>query len=59
MHGIYYETSSLPMMRSVALFERTMPLLPRQPRVNLPLTHPGLEPALRRIAVSFGLDLIP
>lgn len=59
VHGIYYSTSSLPMARSVALFERVIPHLPSRPRLNLPLAHPGFKPALSRVAVEFGMDLIP
>lgn len=57
--GIYYETSSLPMARSAALFERVAPLMPSRPRLNLPLSHPGFKAALSRIADDFGMDLIP
>jgi hypothetical protein len=59
IHGIFYQTSSVPMMRSMALFERAMPLLPKKFKVCVPLSHPGLQPALRRIADTFGVDLLP
>ncbi|WP_191282527.1 hypothetical protein [Pseudolysinimonas yzui] len=58
LDGIYYGTSSLPMARSVALFERARSALPARYLLALPLSHPGFGPALRRIAATYGYDLI-
>jgi hypothetical protein len=57
--GIYYATSSLPMSRSVALYERARNALPARFTLCLPLAHPGFRPALQRIAVDYDMDLIP
>jgi hypothetical protein len=55
--GIYYETSTLPMRRSIALFERAESAIPSSPEANLPLDHPGLRPAIKRIAHGLGYRL--
>ena len=56
--GIFYEAATLPSARSVALYERARTALPDRPTVTLPLTHPGLRNALKRIAYTYGMDLI-
>jgi hypothetical protein len=56
--GIYYETSTVPMSRSVALYERAQRAVPDRYAVAAPLTHPGLRAPLRRIAHDFGMDLV-
>lgn len=55
--GIYYETSSIPMRRSVALFERAETALPAAPEVNVPLNHAGLRAAVKRVANDLGFRL--
>lgn len=57
--GIFYQSSTLPMMRSVALFDRAQDAVPSRYQVALPLTHPGLRAPIRRIACSLGLALLP
>jgi len=42
---------------NVAVFERSRDALPKQPRLHVPLAHPGLEASLSRIATTFGYDL--
>lgn len=56
--GIYYQTSSTPQMRSAALYERARPALPAAPELDLPLSHPGLRAALRRIADDYDMYLV-
>lgn len=42
---------------NVAVYERGRDALPKQPLLNMPLAHPGLEVSLNRIAMTFGYDL--
>jgi hypothetical protein len=56
--GIFYEASTLRSARSVALYERAQTALPARPMVTLPLAHPGLRNALKRIAYTYGMDLV-
>lgn len=42
---------------NVAVYERAAGALPPRPAIHLPLSHPGLESALTRIADRFGYDL--
>jgi hypothetical protein len=42
---------------NVAVYERGRGALPKQPRLHVPLAHPGLEASLNRIATTFGYDL--
>lgn len=56
--GIYFQASTLPAARSVALFERARSALPASYLFNQPLVHPGLRGALRRIAHTYDMRLI-
>ena len=42
---------------NVAMYERASDAFPKQPRLHVPLAHPGLEASLNRIATTFGYDL--
>jgi len=42
---------------NVVLYERAQESLPRRPSLHIPLAHPGLEPALNRIALRFGYSM--
>jgi len=41
-----------------ALYERAEDAIPRRPVVHLPLTHPGLQWPIRRIAAVLGFNLV-
>jgi len=56
--GLYYEASTLPAYRSAVLFERAQTALPGAFVLNLPLNHPGLRPAVSRIAYDYGMHLV-
>lgn len=56
--GLYYEASTLPANRSVELFERAQHTLPAAHQFNAPLNHPGLRPAVNRIAHRYGMYLV-
>lgn len=56
--GTYYETSSTPTHRSIALFERAVTAVPVHPDLNVPLNHLGLRPALERIAGTYDMYLL-
>ncbi|HEX5533522.1 MAG TPA: hypothetical protein VFX33_07255 [Actinomycetales bacterium] len=56
--GLYYQSSSLPSHRCIALYERAADALPLSYRLHMPLNHPGLRPALRRIAIKYDLRLV-
>jgi hypothetical protein len=56
--GIFYEAATLPAARSVALYERATNAVPFSPKITLPLEHPGLRAALKRIAYTYGMDLV-
>jgi hypothetical protein len=55
--GAAYPSAMAGGMTNVALFERAVDHLPARPRLHMPLNHPGLEPALNRIAAAFNYDL--
>lgn len=55
--GLLWSSSRLPAGRCVAIFERGASALPAHPDLHLPLDHPGLRPALGRIATDYGLVL--
>ncbi len=55
--GLAWGSAVLPPGRAVVLFERAASVLPAHPRINVPLSHPGLLPALARISRDYGLIL--
>lgn len=57
VEGIYYECATVPMRRSVTLFERADDALPTAPRLNVPLNHPGLRAAVKRITHALDMKL--
>lgn len=46
------------MPRALALFERAESALPGAPEANLPLNHPGLRRAVKRVAHDLGFRLV-
>jgi hypothetical protein len=42
---------------NLAIYERGVSVMPPQPALNIPLSHPGLTPDLNRIASRFGYDM--
>jgi hypothetical protein len=56
--GIFYESSTLPSARSVALFDRSRDALPISYTVAFPLTHPGLRNPLKRLAYEYDMNLV-
>jgi hypothetical protein len=42
----------------LAMYERSRDHIPYSPRVHVPLSHPGLDAPLRRVAVRLGYDLV-
>jgi hypothetical protein len=56
--GLCWSSSPYPNRRSIALFERAAHALPSRPSLHVPLTHPGLTPALERISVELAYPLI-
>jgi hypothetical protein len=56
--GLFYEAAALPAYRSVVLFERAQNALPGTVLLNVPLNHPGLRPAVNRIAYLYGMHLV-
>ncbi len=55
--GLLYPSAMAGTSTNVALYERAVDCLPVHPELHLPLAHPGLEPALNRIADRFGYGL--
>jgi len=41
-----------------ALYERAQDSIPGRPIVHLPLTHPGLQWPIRRVAEQLGFDVV-
>jgi hypothetical protein len=55
--ALRYRSSMAGGAVNTALYERAERLLPLQPTLNLPLSHPGLTPDLNRIADRYGYGL--
>ena len=55
--GLLYPSAMAGASLNVALYERAADRLPNHPLLHLPLSHPGLEPALDRVANTFGYGL--
>lgn len=55
--GIWYPSSMAGGTHSLAAFERGQSKVPRNPALNLPLSHPGLLVDLNRIAARFAYSL--
>jgi hypothetical protein len=56
--GLLYPSSNDPSRRSAAIWERTLPILPAHPRLNLPLRHPALADVIDRYARDYGFAVI-
>jgi hypothetical protein len=57
LDGLWYPSAMSGGAHNLAAFERARSILPSNPSLNLPLSHPGLEPDLDRIAAAHGYDL--
>lgn len=57
VEGLVYPSSMVGGSLNLALYERSL-ALPGSPRLHMPLTHPGLDAPLRRIANDLGYDLV-
>ena len=55
--GVAYPSAMAGGLTNVALFERAIDHLAARPRLHMPLNHPGLEPALNRMAATVNYDL--
>lgn len=55
--ALRYRSSMAGGAVNTAIYERAEGLLPPQPILNLPLSHPGLAPDLNRIADQYGYGL--
>ncbi len=56
VQGLVYPSAMVGGSLNLGLYERSF-ALPHSPRVHLPLTHPGLDAPLRRVANDLGYDL--
>ena len=57
IEGLEYDSSMNRGGVNYALYERAEDAVERAPVANIPLTHRGLRPALRHVAVALGFDL--
>ncbi len=57
LDGLWYPSAMSGGAHNVAAFERARSKVPGHPTLNLPLSHPGLEADLNRIAAAYGYDL--
>jgi hypothetical protein len=55
--GLVYPSAMAGASVNVAFYERAAGCLPSHPALNIPLSHPGLEAALNRVADRFGCGL--
>jgi hypothetical protein len=55
--GLTYASAMAGTSTNVALYERAAASIPAHPRLHIPLSHPGLESALNRIAQRFGYGM--
>jgi RES domain len=58
IEGLGYPSSMLGETRAVALYERAREALPTAPAFHVPLTHPGLQATVQRIAARLGYRLV-
>ncbi len=56
--GLYYTTSSIPVARSVALWERAQDAMSPRPELYLPLNAPALRAELEVYAARLRLELL-
>lgn len=58
LNGVIYPSAMAGESTNVALYERAAAAsMPTHPALNIPLSHPGLAPALSRIAAKFGYGM--
>ena len=55
--ALRYRSSMVGGALNTAIYERAEQLLPPQPKLNVPLAHPGLTPDLSRVADRHGYGL--
>ena len=58
VEGLRYPSSMLGGTIALALYERARDALPASPTTHHPLTHPGLQWPIRRIAANLGFNLV-
>ncbi len=58
LHGIYYPSSMDGNRSAVALFERALPAMPKQPRFNRALAEPPLLIPIASAAARFGYRVV-
>lgn len=58
VEGLSYPSSMLGRTLAIALFERCRDAVPSSPVVHAPLTHPGLQAPILRIAARLGYRLV-
>ena len=58
VEGLWYPSSMDGGQPAVALTERAADAVPRRPDLHVPLTHPGLEVPLARMARALGYALL-
>lgn len=54
---LLYRSSMAGGSRNIALYERAVDAMPAHPVIHVPLSHPGLDAPLRRLAMGLGYDL--
>jgi hypothetical protein len=55
--GLVYPSAMAGASANIALYERAASSVPAHPILHVPLTHPGLDGALNRIADRFNYKL--
>jgi hypothetical protein len=58
IQGLYYPSSMYGNRPTLALYERAVASMSRFPLFHRPLTHPALQPYLRRTAADIGYDIV-
>jgi RES domain len=58
VEGLSYPSSMLGPTRAVALYERARDAIASAPPFHAPLTHPGLQAPIQRIAARLGYRLV-
>lgn len=58
IQALLYRSSMVGGSRNVVLYERAADAVPAHPLLHMPLTHPGLELPLRRVAGRLGYALL-
>jgi hypothetical protein len=58
IEALLYRSSMAGGSRNVALYERAADAIPAHPIVHVPLTHPGLDVPVRRLADRLGYELL-